>query len=85
MSRAIFLSAVFLITALTFNTAFAQTNAREGDREAEALYSKAEALYGEGKRDAALEQYRKLQSLNSPLASSLFRVVYGDKLLNARR
>src|SRR5215218_858980 len=61
MSRAIFLSWVFLITAFTFDTAFAQTNAHEGGREAEAdaLYSKAEARYGEGKLEEAASFYKE--------------------------
>lgn len=41
--------------------------------------------YASGRKDAALEQYKKLQSLGSPLAGALFRVIYGDKILDARR
>jgi tetratricopeptide (TPR) repeat protein len=41
--------------------------------------------YASGKRDAALEEYKKLQSLNSPLAGALFRFIYGDRILEARR
>lgn len=37
-----------------------------------------------GRKDEALEQYKQLQSLGSPLATTLFRTIYGDKILSAR-
>src|SRR4051812_40582654 len=82
MSRAIFLSWVFLITALTFDTALAQTNAREGGRaaEADAPYSKAEALYGEGKLEEAAASLERSIALRPDFAQAHgnLGVVYAD-------
>src|SRR5947199_141472 len=53
MSRAIFLSWVFLITALTFDTALAQTNAHEDGRAGSAVAGGARELGAGGARNAA--------------------------------
>jgi tetratricopeptide (TPR) repeat protein len=51
----------------------------------------AEAYHGLGviylklhKKEAAIEQYRKLKSLNSDLADGLFGLIHSDKILTVR-
>lgn len=43
------------------------------------------SLRMQGRCNEALEQYKKHESLGSPLATSLFKMIYGDKILSARR
>jgi tetratricopeptide (TPR) repeat protein len=38
-----------------------------------------------GKRDAALKQYQQLKSLDPDLASALLRLIYRDRIVDARR
>jgi tetratricopeptide (TPR) repeat protein len=37
-----------------------------------------------GKKEAALEQYQKLRELDPDLASVLLRVIYKDRIVDAR-
>jgi tetratricopeptide (TPR) repeat protein len=73
MSRAAFISAVFLITCLTFNTVSAQTDAPDGSREREAgaLYAEAESLYAKGEFERAAVFYKEA-TLRAPESAEAY-------------